>query len=167
MDDHEVRRGERLMATAFYTLRDSQSRLVYQVGVMPAMYEREHFFSSSMAAHFGEDVDTGVAVVNTGSEDVIVTMRLKDVSGNTIATRDVPLQAGHQMAKFISEFFLGQVPADFQGVLEITTQGEGVVTLGLLMTEHILTSIRIHHYGTWTNGHMGGGMEGGMMGSHN
>jgi hypothetical protein len=163
MDGHEVMRGERMVATAFYTLKDSQSRVIYQVGVMPAIYEREHFFSSLLAAQFGPDVNTGVGIVNSSSEDVTVTLRLKDADGELVVTRELPLKAGHQTASFITDFFEGEVPQGFQGVLEVTTEDEGVVTLGLLMTENILTSIPVHHHGGWTNANMGGGMGGGMM----
>jgi hypothetical protein len=156
MDGHEVMRGERLMATAFYTLRDSQSRVIYQVGVMPAMYERERFFSSIMAAQFGPDINTGVAILNSGSEDATITLRLRDADGKIVATKDIPLEAGHQTARFITDFLEGQVPQDFQGVLEVTTDDEGVVTLGLLMAENIFTSIPVHHHGRWSSG-------GGMM----
>lgn len=158
MDGHEVMRGERVVATAFYTLRDSQSRVIYQVGVMPAMYEREHFFSSILAAQFGPDVNTGVGIVNSSSEDVMVTLTLKDADGELVATKELPLKAGHQTARFITDFFEGEVPQGFQGVLEVTTGDEGVLTLGLLMTENILTSIPVHHHGSWSDGGMGGGM---------
>jgi hypothetical protein len=158
MDGHEVMRGERVTATAFYTLRDSQSRVIYQVGVMPAMYEREHFFTSIMAAQFGPEVNTGVAILNSSSEDTTVTLRLKDAEGELVATKVLPLKAGHQIARFITDLLEGQVPQHFQGVLEVTTDDEGVVTLGLLMTENILTSIPVHHHGAWSSGGMGGGM---------
>jgi hypothetical protein len=158
MDGHEVMRGERVVATAFYTLRDDQSNVIYQVGVMPAMYEREHFFTSIMAAQFGPDVNTGVGIVNSSSEDVIVTLRLRDADGGLVVTKELPLKAGHQTASFITDFFEGEVPPGFQGVLEVTTDDEGVVTLGLLMTENILTSIPVHHHGGWSSGGMGGGM---------
>lgn len=164
LDDHEVRRGMRLMATAFYALRDEQSRLASQVGVVPAMYEPEHFFSSVMAAQAGPDLDTGVAIVNTNAEELTVTLRLKDSAGDTIATTELSLAAGQQTARFITELFPGQVPVGFQGVLEVSTEGEGIVTLGLLMAEGVLTSIPSHRYGTWDNDQMGGG---GGMGPHN
>jgi hypothetical protein len=158
MDGHEVMRGERIMATAFYTLRDSQSRVIYQVGVMPAMYEREHFFTSIMAAQFGPEVNTGVAILNSSPEETTITLRLKDAEGKLVATKNLPLKAGHQIARFITDLLEGQVPQQFQGVLEVTTDDEGVVTLGLLMAESILTSIPVHHHGRWSNRDTGGGM---------
>jgi len=163
MGDHEIRGGMRLAATAFYSLRDGRSQLVSRVGVMPALYEREHFYTSIMAAQSGPNLDTGVAFVNTNAESVTIQLRLKDLSGKVITEATLVVAAGNQTAKFITELFPGQVPADFQGVLEVNTYSEeGVVTIGLLLAEGVLTSIPTHHFGSWNRDGMGPG--GGMMG---
>lgn len=51
-------------------------------------------------------------------------------------------------ARFIDELF-SSLPADFQGALELSTDAEGVVSLGLLQTGLVTTSLPVHHYGIW------------------
>ena len=82
---------------------------------------------------------------------------------NRLATRSVAsrtylpvnpfsLAAGNQTALFIDQLFPGSVPDGFQGSLEVTTSEEGVVVMGLLMTQGILTSLPTHHFGGWQQG---------------
>ncbi len=160
MDDHQVQGGERVYVSAFYSLRNGMGELQSQVGVMPAMFQREHFFTSIVAATFDDNSSTGVALVNISSESITVNLRLEDVDGKTVATDSLTLKAGNQKAVFINELFPDQVPIGYQGVLEVTSEGDGVVVQGLLMSEGILTSIPMHHFGSWDNDDMGGGMGG-------
>jgi len=166
MDDHQVRGGERIYVSAFYSLRGGMGKLQSQVGVMPAMFQREHFFTSIVAATFDDSSSTGVALVNTSSDSITVNLRLEDVDGKTVATDSLTLEAGNQKAVFIHEQFPDKVPVGYQGTLEVTSEGDGVIIQGLLMSEGVLTSIPVHHFGSWNNDDMGGGDMGGM-GSHN
>ncbi|MFQ5740302.1 MAG: hypothetical protein ACE5JX_14945 [Acidobacteriota bacterium] len=151
-DGHAVFRGERLIATAFYTVTGAEGELISRVGVIPAMYERDHFFNSALVALFGENVNTGVAIVNTNSETVPLQTRLIDSAGQEVAVSPFSLPAGNQTALFIDQLFPGSVPESFQGSLEVTTSEEGVVVMGLLMTHDILTSMPAHHFGNWEQG---------------
>ena len=151
-DGHRVFRGERVMATAFYTVTGAQGELTSRVGVVPALYEREHFFTAVLVALFGEKGNTGVAIVNTGSETVPLQARLIDTAGQEVAVNPFSLAAGNQTALFIDQLFPGSVPDGFQGSLEVTTSEEGVVVMGLLMTQGILTSLPTHHFGGWQQG---------------
>ena len=146
MDDDAMRRGHRVMATAFYTLKNAGQALS-RVGVTPSLYEMNRYFSSLLAARQDADTWTGVAVVNTGATATLVTLRLKDTEGTVLATASLSLGAGSQTARFIHELFGGAVPERFQGTLELSTSGEGVVALGLLVSKGILTSIPTFHYG--------------------
>lgn len=166
MDGHQIRGGERIYVSAFYSLRGGMGELQSQVGVMPAMFQRENFFTSIIAATFDGNSSTGVALVNTSSESITVNLRLEDVDGKTVATDSLNLVAGNQTAVFIHEQFPDKVPVGYQGTLEVTSEGDGVVIQGLLMSEGVLTSIPVHHFGSWNNDDMGGGGMGGM-GSHN
>jgi hypothetical protein len=69
-----------------------------------------------------------------------------DANGQMLANKQILLPAGNQMARFIFEMFDG-LPADFQGFLHIQTSDEGVVAMGLMMTDGIMTSIPMLHYG--------------------
>ena len=72
-------RGERLMVTGFYSLRDNTGQTQSEVGVLPAMYEKRRFFSSVIAAQLVDKVNTGVAIVNTSDQDATVTLTLRGV----------------------------------------------------------------------------------------
>jgi len=146
MDGVQMSRGARIMATVFYAYKDgSQARS--RVGVIPSMYVMGLFKTSLMAVESGEDLYTGVAIVNTSAVTVNVLLRLKDVDGNVLATTPLSLAAGNQIAKFSSELFGNLLPSGTQGFMEISTNDDGVVALGLLVSQEIMTSIPIMHYG--------------------
>lgn len=157
MDGQSVMGGERLSVTAFFSLKEGD-QLRSRVGVVPSIYERARFFTSVLAAQFQDDINTGVAIVNTGATDSSIEIRLKGLGGETLSTRTLLLARGHQTALFVDELFAGRLPDPFRGSLEIVTQAEGVVTMGLLMTQGILTSIPMHHHGLWSMGFGGMGM---------
>lgn len=149
MDGRELYRGERLSGTVFYTVTGSLGDVLTQVGVVPALYERGHFFTSTLLAQHGGQTTTGVALVNGGPETLTIQTRLRDGQGQIVATRMISLEAGHQMARYVTELFPEEVPDGFLGRLEIDADGEGLVAMGLLVTEHLLTSIPTHHFGQW------------------
>lgn len=151
-DGHSVYRGERLMATAFYTLTGEQGELISRVGVIPSAYQRDHFFNSVLIAQFGPSVNTGLAVVNTSSDSVSIQAQLMDITGQVVAETQMLLENGNQTALFIDELFPESVPGSFVGYLQVTTEDEGVLVMGLLMSQGILTSVPTHHFGGWQAG---------------
>lgn len=149
-DDHDMRRGERVMATVFYTYTEG-NQAISRVGVIPSLYVMGRFFTSITAVQSEEDLSTGVAVVNSGSETATIDLKLKDADNRLLATRQLFLQPGNQVARFIPQLFPEDgIPVHFQGFLEIHTRNEGVVTLGMLVSQGILTSIPTLHYGRIT-----------------
>lgn len=146
MDGHPIMRGERVSATVFYTVRQG-SQLLSQVGVIPSLFQRSRFFNSAVVANQDGENRTGVALVNTGANSASIELRLKSNAGQTVASQTITLAAGNQTAQFVDELFAESVPAGFQGYLQVVTQQEGVVSLGLLMTDNVLTSIPTHHFG--------------------
>ncbi len=153
MDGQPVMRGERISATVFYSVHQG-SQLLSQVGVIPSLFERSRFFNSAVVANEDGQNRTGVAIVNTGGSSASVELRLKSNAGQTVATRTITLGAGNQTAQFIGELFGNSVPADFQGYLQVITQQEGVVTMGLLVTGNVLTSIPSQHFGGFSQSGM-------------
>ena len=149
MDGLQMSRGARIMATVFYTYTDG-SQAQSRVGVMPSMYEMGLFKTSIMTVQSGQDLYTGVAVVNTSATTVNVQLRLKDVNGNVLATTPLSLAAGNQIAKFSTELFGNALHPGTQGFMEISTNDDGVVALGLLVSQGIMTSIPVMHYGQIT-----------------
>lgn len=150
MDGHEIRRAQRIMATVFYTLKDG-GKTLSKVGVIPSMYEMERFLTTLLAVQSSDDLSTGVAIVNTNKKSVSVELRLRDSKGKTASTKTLSLAAGNQTARFIHELFGNSVTGNFQGVLEVVTSEEGVVTLGLLMSQNVITSIPVQHFGQWNS----------------
>ena len=100
-----------------------------------------------------QDLYTGVAIVNTSAATVNVQLRLKDVNGNVLSTVPLSLAAGNQIAKFSTELFGNALPSGTLGFMEISTNDEGVVALGLLESHGIMTSIPVMHYGQITMMH--------------
>jgi len=146
MDGQTMTRGMRIMADVFYTYSDS-GQPSSRVGVMPSMYEMGKFATSIISAQSNDDLYTGVALVNTNAKAVTVTLRLRDSDGNTLATSPLTLGPGNQVAKFINQIFPSNMPADFRGFLEVSSSDEGVVAMGLLFGQGLLTSLPMMHYG--------------------
>jgi hypothetical protein len=112
------------------------------------MYEMGRFATSLISVQFKKDgLDTGVAIVNTGAGKAAVTLRLKDSNGTLLATNSLALDPGSQTARFVNELFSAELPSNFQGVLEVSSSDEGIVTMGLLVSQGVLTSVPTIHYG--------------------
>ncbi len=146
MDGTTITRGMRLMADVFYTYT-GQDQPASRVGVLPSMYEMGKFATSMISVQSNRDIYTGVAIVNTSAGSVTVTLRLKDSNGNVLATSPLTLNPGNQTAKFIHEMFSSVLTPNFQGFLEVDSSADGIVTMGLLVSQGILTSIPMQHYG--------------------
>ncbi len=149
MDGQTMTRGMRIMADVYYTYSDS-GQPVSRVGVVPSMYEMGKFATSIISAQSNDDLYTGVALVNTSAKAVAVTLRLRDSNGNTLATSPLTLNPGSQVAEFVTQMFPSDVPADFRGFLEVSSSDDGVVAMGLLFGQGILTSLPMTHYGSVT-----------------
>ncbi len=149
MNGIQMSRGARIMATVFYDYKDG-SQAQSRVGVIPSMYEMGLFKTSLMAVQSGQDLYTGVAIVNTGAGTVSIQITLKDASGNVLTTVQLSLAAGNQIAKFSGELFGDALPAGAQGFMQISANSDGVVALGLLVSQGIMTSIPVMHYGQIT-----------------
>ena len=153
MDDTTMARGRRVIATVFYTY-GAGGQTISRVGVVPSVYEMQRFRTSVLPAQAQSGLSTGVAIVNTSSSSVTLDLQLKDAKGNIIARTTLVLQPGNQTARFIQELFGTAVPAQFRGLLEINSFAEGVVTLGLLVGDGVLTSIPVMHYGSMRSSSM-------------
>jgi hypothetical protein len=77
-------------------------------------------------------------VVNVGSSPLNITYELKDDLGN-IVSRDAtisgvsPLAPGAHISKFVPELFPSVAWNNFLGSLDLVTDGEGMVALGLIL----------------------------------
>jgi plastocyanin len=99
----------------------------------------------------GNAVNTGVALVNAGADPMTLTFQLKDgqgvvvQQGATITPPISPLASGNQVARFVDQLFQGFDfnNKDFRGTLLITTPQEGLVVIGLLTNDSLLTSIPV------------------------
>lgn len=145
MDGQSMTGGMRVMATVYYTYQNG-TQVVSQVGVMASMYQMGLFANSMMPVQSQGASSTGVAIVNMGPQTATVMMQLVDTTGQVVASQQIMISAGNQMAQYIWQMFAG-IPDGFQGSLQIQTSDEGVVMMGVLMTGGIMTSIPMIHFG--------------------
>ncbi|GAB4239198.1 MAG: hypothetical protein Kow00109_13970 [Acidobacteriota bacterium] len=153
MNGHEMTRGERVMASAYYSVLGGDGNLESQVAVRPAMYSQGYFTHAVVPAQYLQTPSglarTGIAVVNSGPETATLTFRLLAQDGTEVGVSQRDLPAGNQTAAFIDELF-AELSPDFRGTLELSTDQEGVVSMGLLQTGLVTTSLPVHHWGVWT-----------------
>jgi hypothetical protein len=151
MNGQQMMRANRIMATAYYTFKQD-GQVVSRAAIIPSIYEMQRYFTSLTPVQVQDGIDTGLAIVNTSAQSVMVQLTLKDVNGGTIATRQVPLAAGNQIARFIDEpqLFGGAITGIFHGFVQMDTSAEGVVGLGLFTTGGIMTSIPTQHHGAFS-----------------
>lgn len=149
MGDHPIMRGERLSASAVFSVKQG-TQLRSQVGVIPSLFERSHFLSSVMPASADANGETGVAIVNTGSGSAEINLTLKRPDGTTAGETQITLAGGNQTAKFVRELFGSQVPANFDGYMEVSSTSEGIVTMAIMVSQGVLTAIPTHHAGAMT-----------------
>jgi len=100
--------------TSFFELRHSLTRgLFARVGVPASRADlgsfvvarvREKQNNEGTRAGFA-DIDTGFALVNTGTATSAVTITIKDANGATIGTKAIALTAGQHIANFTSLLF--------------------------------------------------------------
>ncbi len=151
MNGQQMMRANRIMATAYYTYQDS-GQVVSRAGVIPSIYEMQRYLTSLTPVQVQEGIDTGLAIVNTSAQSATVQLTLKNTNGETVATRQLTLPPGNQIARFVDEdsLFGSAIPGAFHGFIQIDASGEGVVTLGLLMTGGIMTTIPTQHHGAFS-----------------
>jgi hypothetical protein len=151
MNGQQMMRANRIMATAYYTFKDN-GQVVSRAGVIPSIFEMQRYSTSLTPVQVQDGIDTGLAIVNTSAQSVTVQLMLKDANGQTVATRQLTLPAGNQMARFIddAQLFGSAVTGTFHGFVQMDTSSEGVVSLGLLMTGGVMTSIPTQHHGPVT-----------------
>jgi hypothetical protein len=145
MDGSTMSRGMRVMANVFYTYSGTDMPFS-RVGVMPTMYEMGRFNTSIISAQNKTDLQTGVAIVNISSNAITANLRLVDINGNSVASTQLSLNPGSQTAKFINQLF-PNISAGFQGFLQINSNGDGIVPMGLIVSHGVLTSVGMMHYG--------------------
>jgi hypothetical protein len=120
--------------------------------MIPDVYEMQRYFTSIIPAQMQNGINTGMAIVNTSAQDVTVQLTLKNESGETVATRQLMLPAGNQIARFIDEaqLFGGMVTGPFHGFVQIDASNDGVFAMGMLLTGEIITSIPTQHHGPFS-----------------
>ena len=68
-----------------------------------------------------ETVRTGLAIVNPASLESTVRLEALNEQGDVLAEQTLLLEAGHQLARFVDQFF-ADLPQSFQGVLRASSQ---------------------------------------------
>lgn len=163
-DDHDMTMGDHLFASIFYKRFDTNAdRMATQVGVMGMRFMSGMGMGYAMMVRNDEHNITGFAIVNTSNVDMTATLTLKNPDGTTFASQDLTLQPGHQVVDILSNFFTGVANiSTFEGTMEIRTDAEGMVPLGLVNTDGIQTAIPLvmipdsMDYSGMSGGGMGG-----------
>lgn len=92
-----------------------------QAGVLPATLTTRIVLFASSSIRLSDNV--GVAITNPGSGAAVVTMTLRDTSGNVTSTKTITIAASQQVSRFVSEFFSDVAAAvgNFDGTLTLTS----------------------------------------------
>lgn len=149
MNGQQMMRANRIMATVYYTYKEG-GQVISRAGVIPSIYEMQRYLTSLTPIQVQDGINTGLAIVNTSAQNATVQLTLRNANGDIVATRQLLVPAGNQIARFIDEveLFKGAITGTFRGFVQIDSSSEGVVAMGMLLTGGILTSIPTHHYGT-------------------
>jgi hypothetical protein len=149
MNGQQMMRANRIMATVYYTYKEGD-QVISRAGVIPSIYEMQRYLTSLIPVQVQDGINTGLAIVNTNAQNATVQLTLRNANGDNVATRQLLVPAGNQIARFIdeTELFKGVFTGTFRGFVQIDSSSEGVVAMGMLLTGGILTSIPTHHYGT-------------------
>jgi plastocyanin len=124
----------------------SGSTVSSQIGVLGSRYSIGGFKRISIPIQVVDAMNTGVAVVNAGSSSLNVTYELKDAIGNIIS-RDTTISGisslapGAHISKYVDQIFAGVSLSNFLGSLDLITDGEGLVPLGLILNGNIISTI--------------------------
>ncbi len=162
-DDDNMYMGDHLFASIFYKRFDTNAdRLATQVGVMGMRFMSGMGMGYGMMVRNDDHNVTGFAIVNTSDVELTTTLTLKNPDGTTFAEQNLTLPAGNQVVNVLSDFFTGVADiSNFEGSMEIRTDQEGMIPLGLINTDGIQTAIPMvmipdsyNH-----NNDMGGGMN--------
>jgi hypothetical protein len=148
MSGQQMMRANRIMATVDYNYKLGD-RLVSRSGLIPSIYQLQHYFTSLVPVRMQEGVSTAMAIVNASAQPVTLQLTLCNADGEAIAIRQQMVPAGNQIVAFIdqAQFFEGMFTRPFNGFVKVDTSSEGAVTMGLLETGEIMTTITTEHYG--------------------
>lgn len=148
MNGQQMMRAHRIMATVDYSYKQG-GQVISRAGVIPDIYEMQRYLTSLVPVQMQNRISTGMAIVNTSAQPVTVQLTLRNSGGEAIATRQLMLPAGNQISAFIdqAQFFEGVFTGPFHGFVQIDTSNEGVVAMGIMITDGIMTTITTQHYG--------------------
>ena len=142
-EDFDMYMGDHLFTSIFYKRFDTNTqRMATQVGVMGMRFMAGSGMGYGMMVRNDEHNITGFAIVNTSDVELTTTLTLKNPDGTTFAEHDLTLQPGNQVVDILTNFFTGVADiSTFEGSMEIRTDQEGMVPLGLVNTDGIQTAI--------------------------
>lgn len=92
-----------------------------QAGVLPADLVTRAMLFVTASSRLSRDL--GVAIANPQSTDAPITFTLRNSDGNQVAIKTVSVKALNQSAQFITQLFVGQLPAsgEFDGTLFVSS----------------------------------------------
>jgi hypothetical protein len=95
-----------LIVSTFFELRDGRSNVLYSRVAVAASPANMSSFVIPRIRDVAAGLDVGLALVNTALDgSATLTAELKDAAGNTLATKDIPMQGRSQKSLFTREIF--------------------------------------------------------------
>ena len=101
----KVTSSSALTINTVFEQRDGTNVLLGRVGVAPSDADMSRFVVPRMR-NVATTLDTGFALVNTGTASATVTATLLDNAGATLSTKSQALTGGQHIAAFASQFFI-------------------------------------------------------------
>lgn len=141
--DHQMRMGDHLFTGIFYKRYNDQGEsLATQVGVTGMRFTGGMHRGYGMLVRNDAHSITGLAMVNSSESNLTADLTLKNPDGTLFAETSVELAPGQQVVDVLSGYFDGvDGVEDFLGTLEIRSDDDGIVPLGLVNTDGIQTAI--------------------------
>ena len=124
-----------VVITAGYTISYVQGGVISIVGVAASPANMQTF-TIARSRNENAGLDTGFAIVNTGTTTATLTATLQDLSGATIQTASIQLSPGQQVAEFGAGLFY---PSSGKAV-EPTFTGTNVFTMTFDVTKNCTAS---------------------------
>ena len=114
-----------IFGTLQYKLVNTVGKPLAEAGIVSAAPAMR--LTAAVDRDMATGVDTGIAIVNSALERVVVSIVVRDRDGQVVLTQQVEMNPGQHMAMFLSQ--LGTLPSSFSGTIVIDTTAPIVATL--------------------------------------
>ncbi|HOT00478.1 MAG TPA: PPC domain-containing protein [Acidobacteriota bacterium] len=140
-----------IWVSSTYIFMDWDWNPIWEAGVLPATASRFFAFRAPITPHplVGDTLNTALAIVNPGSLEALVTLRLYKF-GDVVTTKWIPVPALGHVARFLSEIFENYDDVDGESFHVEVDAAFPVAVVGLLSRHNmsVFSSIPLEPTGT-------------------